>query len=222
MVEPIQGEGGYIVPPPGFFPRLRDLCDRHGIFLIADEVQSGMGRSGEWWAIDHWDVEPDIVCSAKGIASGMPLGAIIARSSVMDWPPGSHGNTYGGNPVSCAAALATIGVLEDGGLENAGWQGDHIMKKLDEMAVRHPSIGDVRGKGLMIGIELVSDKETREPAKSLRDRVVDLAFEHGLLMLGCGTSAIRIAPPLIINRAEVDEGLSIFEHVLTTVEGEIL
>ncbi len=222
LVEPILGEGGYIVPANSFFHHLRALCDRYDILLIVDEVQSGMGRTGEWWAIEHWDVEPDIVCTAKGIASGMPLGAAIARRRLMNWPPGSHGNTYGGNPLACAAALATIEVIEDEGLENARIQGDYALEVLKEMAARHPSIGDVRGKGLMIGLELVKDKATREPAKELRDRAVHLAFEHGLLVLGCGTSTIRIAPPLIISRAEMMEGLQILDYALTKAEEELI
>jgi len=222
LVEPILGEGGYIVPANSFFPRLRALCDRYGILLIVDEVQSGMGRTGAWWAIEHWDVEPDIVCTAKGIASGMPLGAAIARRRLMTWPPGSHGNTYGGNPLACAAALTTIEIIEKEGLRNAQEQGDYALRVLREMAARHPSLGDVRGKGLMIGIELVKDKATRQPAQALRDRTVHLAFEHGLLVLGCGTSAIRIAPPLIISRAEMTEGLQILDYVLTRAEEELL
>ena len=220
LLEPIQGEGGYIVPPPGFFPRLREVCDRYGILLIVDEVQSGMGRTGRWWAVEHWGVEPDIVCAAKGIASGMPMGAVIARASVMDWPSGSHGNTYGGNPVACAAALATIDVLENGGLLNASQQGDFLLAQLEGMAARHPSIGHVRGKGLMIGVEFVQDKATRQPARELRDRVVELALQHGLLLLGCGTSVIRIAPPLVITRAEVEEGLAILDHAIAEAEAE--
>ena len=222
LVEPIQGEGGYIVPPAGFFPKLRDLCDRYGILLMVDEVQSGMGRSGKWWAIENWEVEPDIVCSAKGIASGMPLGAVIARSDVMTWPSGSHGNTYGGNPISCAASLATIDVLENGGLQNVVEQGEYIQDALAEMAARHPSVGEVRGLGLMIGVEFVKDKETRVPAKDLRDRMVDIAFEHGLLLLGCGTSTVRVAPPLVITRPEAEEGLAVFEYALTKAEEELL
>jgi 4-aminobutyrate aminotransferase len=220
LVEPIQGEGGYVVPPANFFPRLREVCDRYGILLIVDEVQAGMGRTGRWWAIEHWGVEPDIVCAAKGIASGVPLGGIIARHSVMDWPMGAHGNTYGGNPLACVAALATIDVLENGGMQNAEEQGDYMMAQLAEMAARHPSMGDVRGKGLMIGVEFVADKETRAMAPELRERIVQIAFEHGLLIMGCGRSAMRIIPPLVIERALVDEGLAIFEHAVTLAEAE--
>lgn len=220
LVEPIQGEGGYVVPSPGFFPALRKLCDRHNMLLIVDEVQSGMGRTGKWWAIEHANVEPDIVCAAKGIASGMPLGAMIARESLMTWPKGSHGNTYGGNPLACAAALATIQLLEDEYLHNAGEMGEYMMDILQELKVRHPSIGDVRGKGLMVGIEFVLDHQTKVPAEKLRDRVVDLAFSMGLLMLGCGKSVVRISPPLSISRSEVDEAMEIFEQAITLAERE--
>ncbi|MCS6827767.1 MAG: acetyl ornithine aminotransferase family protein [Caldilinea sp.] len=222
LVEPIQGEGGYVVPPASFFPRLRELCDRHGILLIVDEVQTGMGRTGKWWAIEHWNVEPDIVCTAKGIASGVPLGGFIARQSVATWPTGAHGNTYGGNPLAMVAALATMEVLESGGIQNAAEQGAYLLSRLNEMAAHHPSIGDVRGKGLMIGVEFVQDKATRAPNARLRDRVIELAFEHGLLIMGCGVSAMRIIPPLIITRPEVDEGLEIFEHAVTLAEEELM
>lgn len=199
--EPIQGEGGYVVPPQNFFPRLRQVCDKHGIILIADEVQSGVGRTGKWWAIEHWGVEPDIVCSAKGIASGVPLGLMIARQSLMKkWVSGAHGNTYGGNPLACTAALTTIDLIEDGMMENAVAQGEFIMDALAEMQVRHPSMGDVRGKGLMIGVEFVHDKTSKQPAPQLREEIVHHAFQNGLLLLGCGRSTIRIAPPLMIQR----------------------
>ncbi|RMF37874.1 MAG: acetyl ornithine aminotransferase family protein [Chloroflexi bacterium] len=218
LVEPIQGEGGYIIPPPGFFPALRDLCDRHGILLIDDEVQAGMGRTGRWFAIEHWGVEPDIVCIAKGIASGLPLGAMVARKRLMTWPPGAHGNTFGGNPVSCAAALATIRLIENGYLENAARMGQLFLDLLAEIAPRHPTIGDVRGKGLMVGVELVQDRETKEPARELRDQVVQEAFRRGLLILGAGKSVIRFMPPLNISRDLVEEGLMIFEEALTAAE----
>jgi len=218
LVEPIQGEGGYVVPPASFFPRLRALCDRHGILLIVDEVQSGMGRTGEWWAIQHWGVEPDIVASAKGIASGVPLGAMIARKSVATWGPGTHGNTYGGNPLACAAALATIGVIESGGLDNAAAVGAYALEELQKMAERHPSIGEVRGKGLMIGVELVRDRESKARAPELRDEISKLAFEHGLLILGCGKSSLRLTPPLVVTKSETDEALAILDHVLGLAE----
>ena len=218
LVEPIQGEGGYIVPAPGFFPALRDLCDRHGILLIVDEVQSGMGRTGKWWAIEHFGVEPDIIASAKGIASGMPLGAMIARKSVMTWPKGAHGNTYGGNPIACAASLATIDLLEKGYLQNAAEMGEYTMDVLEEIKAHHPSIGDLRGRGLMIGVDFVKDRQTREPHAELRGRVERLSFEHGLITLGCGDSTIRMAPPLSISKIEIDEGLMIFDHVIGLAE----
>jgi len=223
LIEPIQGEGGYIVPPPHFFPRLRELCDRHEILLIADEVQSGVGRTGQWWAIEHWGVEPDIVCSAKGIASGVPLGLMIARQSVMKkWPAGAHGNTYGGNPLACVAASKTIELVEKGMMRNAATVGEYILDALAEMQPRHPSIGDVRGKGLMIGIELVKDKKTKEPAKHLRDAVVHGCFERGLLTLGCGRSATRFMPPLMLPQNLADEALVIFEDALTEAEQKCL
>jgi len=220
LVEPIQGEGGYVVPTPGFFPALRELCDRYGILLIVDEVQSGMGRTGKWWAIEHFDVEPDIVCAAKGIGSGMPLGATIAREHIMTWPKGSHGNTFGGNPLACAAALATIKLIDEQYLENAAEVGEYTLDALHEIMMRHPSIGEVRGRGLMIGVEFVKDRQTKNPAEKLRDNIVDLAFRMGLLLLGCGKSTIRIAPPLSVTRSEVDEALGILEEAITISEKE--
>ena len=188
--------------------------------MIADEVQSGMGRTGKWWAIEHFGVEPDIITSAKGIASGLPLGACIARESVMTWPKGTHGNTYGGNPISCAASLATIDLIEESYLENAAEVGQYTKDALEEIQARHPSIGDVRGKGLMIGVEFVKDKGTKEPSEGVRDMVEKYGFEHGLLLLGCGKSVIRLAPPLCITKQEIDEGLEIFEHAITLAEQE--
>lgn len=220
LIEPIQGEGGYIVPPPDFFPALRKLCDKYDILLIADEVQSGMGRTGKWWAIENFGVEPDIITSAKGIASGMPLGAMITRKEIMSWPKGSHGNTYGGNPIACAASLATIDLIEKYYLENAREVGVHILDALSEIMVRHPSIGDVRGIGLMIGVEFVQNRETKDPAVDLRDKIVDLAFERGLLTLGCGQSVIRLSPPLSTTKTEVDEALLILEEAITLAEKE--
>jgi 4-aminobutyrate aminotransferase len=218
LLEPIQGEGGYIIPSPGFFPALRELCDRYDILLIVDEVQSGMGRTGKWWGIEHFGVEPDIVTAAKGIASGVPLGAMIARKSLVCWPKGSHGNTFGGNPIACAAALATIHLIEDGMMENAARVGEYTLDALSEIAVRHPSIGQVRGLGLMIGMEFVNDQVTKEPAYQLRDNVVDFAFERGLLTLGCGKSTIRLCPPLNTSTSEIDEGLEILEEAITLAE----
>ena len=221
LVETIQGEGGYIVPPDGFFPALRKLCNKHGILMILDEVQCGMGRTGKWWAIEHFGVEPDMVTAAKGIASGMPLGACIARKSVMDWEIGTHGNTYGGNPISCAASLATIDLIENGFMQNAKEVGEYAMDALEEIKSRHPCIGEVRGKGLMIGVEFVKDRERKAPAKDLTDRVVALGYERGLLMLSCGKSVIRIAPPLSMSTSEMDEGLRLFEDALTAAEKEV-
>jgi 4-aminobutyrate aminotransferase len=218
LVEPIQGEGGYVVPSPAFFPALRELCDRHGILLIADEVQSGMGRTGKWWAIEHFGVEPDIICAAKGIASGMPLGAMIARKSVMTWPKGAHGNTFGGNPLACAASLATLDLIEHEYMENAAKVGEYTMDALSEIATRHASIGDVRGKGLMIGVEFIKETKMRDPDSKMRDKVVDCAFEYGLITLGCGRSTLRFSPPLSVSQAEIDEGLEIFEHAVTLTE----
>jgi 4-aminobutyrate aminotransferase len=220
LVESIQGEGGYIVPPPGFYPALRDLCDRHDILLIVDEVQSGMGRTGKWWAIEHFGIEPDIVCVGKGIASGIPLGAIIARKSIVTWPLGSHGNTFGGNPIACAAALATLDLIQDEYLENAREVGDYALDALNEIAVRHPSIGQVRGKGLMIGVEFVKNKQSKEPAHDMSERIVQRAFERGLITLGCGKSTIRISPSLSITKSEIDDGLEIFEESISLAEKE--
>jgi 4-aminobutyrate aminotransferase len=218
VVEPIQGEGGYIVPPDSFFPHLRELCTKHGILLIADEVQAGVGRTGKWWSIQQFGVEPDIVTCAKGIASGMPIGAMIARKSVMTWPKGSHGNTYGGNPIACAAALATLGLIEDEFMTNAGEVGNYVLDRLYEMQEDHPSMGCVRGIGLMIGIEFIKDQTTKEPAPEIRNKIEDLAFERGLLTLGCGRSTLRISPPLCITEAEADEGLEILEEAISLAE----
>lgn len=221
LVEPIQGEGGYVVPSPGFFPALRELCDRHKILLIVDEVQSGMGRTGKWWAIEHFRVEPDIVCSAKGIASGFPLGVMFAKKHIVNWQKGAHGNTYGGNPMACAAALATIELIQNGYMQNAAEMGDYTLQILSEMMVQHPSIGEVRGKGLMIGVEFVKDRLTKEADYKLRDLIVDNAFLRGLLLLGCGSSVIRIAPPLNVTRSEIDEAMEIFEEALRVSEAGI-
>jgi len=222
FVEPIQGEGGYIVPPPGWMNALRELCDKYGILLVADEVQSGMGRTGKMFAIEHFGVEPDIVAVAKGIASGMPLGAMIARKSLMTWPPGAHASTFGGNPVSAAAALATIRLLEDGLVENAARVGKYMMARLLDMQEKHPSMGDVRGLGLMIGVEMVKDRQTRERAQDIRDWVIQRAFEKGLLILGAGQNVVRFMPPLIIDEETADKGLTIFEEALTEAEKALL
>jgi 4-aminobutyrate aminotransferase len=219
LVEPILGEGGYVVPPDGFFPALREMCDKYGILLIVDEVQSGVGRTGKWWAVEHWDVEPDIVCFAKGIASGMPLGGILAKENVMDWPEGVHGNTFGGNPIACRAGMVTLDLIENGFMKNAAVMGEYTLDALTEIMTRHPSIGDVRGKGLMIGVELVKDRGSKEPAPELRDAVIEGAFKRGLIGLGSGKSSIRFAPPLNIDRELIDEGLLIFEAALSQAEG---
>jgi 4-aminobutyrate aminotransferase len=209
FVEPIQGEGGYYVPPAGFLPGLRALCDKHGILLVADEVQTGMGRTGKLWAVEHWGVEPDILCTAKGIASGMPLGAIIARDEVMDWPPGSHASTFGGNPVSCRAALATLDLLESGYIANAAERGKQLKAGLNRLAGQVPEIGEVRGLGLMVACDVVQEREpyTLDPAR--RDALIQIAFKKGLLLLGCGEAAIRFCPPLCITASQVDSALEL-------------
>lgn len=214
FVEPIQGEGGYHVPPASFLPALRQLCDRHGILLVADEVQSGMGRTGKMFACQHWNVEPDIICLAKGIASGLPLGAIIARAGVMNWPPGSHASTFGGNPLSCRAALATIDLIEREYMTNATARGDQLKKGLAQLHRRFPTVGDVRGLGLMVAVDLVKSRDpyTHDPA--LRDALVQSAFHRGLLLLGCGESAIRFCPPLCITAEQVETALAILAEAL--------
>ena len=223
LVEPIQGEGGYVVPPDGFLPALRRLCDKYEMLLIMDEVQTGMGRTGTWWGVNHWNVQPDIVCTAKGIASGMPLGAIIARREIMrTWAPGAHASTFGGNPVSCAAGIATFDLLKNGLIDNAARMGEYMMGRLNEMAERHPSIGQVRGKGLMIGVEFVKDRQTRVPNARLRNAIVDYAFEENLLLLGCGTNALRLIPPLNIEQPLIDEALLILERVISRAEEDYL
>ncbi len=222
VIEPIQGEGGYVIPPADFFIQLRDVCNRYGILLIADEVQAGIGRTGKWWSIQNFGVEPDIVTSAKGIASGMPLGAMIARKSIVTWPKGTHGNTFGGNPLACAAALVTLDLIENEYLDNAAVVGKYILERLKKIQERHPSIGEVRGIGLMIGVEFVTDRSTKIPATELRNRVEHLAFERGLLTLGCGRSVIRISPALCITEAEAEEGLAIFEDAISVAEKEAL
>jgi len=223
LIEPIQGEGGYIVPAPGFFPRLREVCDRYGILLMVDEIQSGAGRTGHWWAVENENVQPDIVCFAKGIGSGLPIGGIIARQELMTWGPGSHGSTYGGNPVAAASALATLEVIEQEGLmQRAIESGEFIQDALIEMEARHPSIGQVRGRGLMIGIEFVKNHRTKERAVTLRDHIIQRAFEMGLLLIPCGTNSIRMTPPLNIDRPLIEEGLHIFEQALTEAEAQFM
>jgi 4-aminobutyrate aminotransferase len=206
-----------VVAPDNFLHELRAICNRHGILLVVDEVQSGAGRTGKWWAIEHSGVEPDMVCMAKGIASGMPLGVCMTKASIMNWVPGSHASTFGGNPVSLAAAIATMDVLEREGIANAAHVGGKMLERLKGWETAHPLVGEVRGRGLMIGIELVKDKQTREPATALRNRVETLAFERGLMILGCG---IRLCPPLILKEDEATVALDILEEALTNVEEE--
>jgi 4-aminobutyrate aminotransferase len=219
IVEPIQGEGGYIVPPNIFLEEIRRICDRHGILMIADEVQSGAGRTGKWTAIEHTGVQPDIVTMAKGIASGMPLSVCMAKAHIMDWVPGSHASTFGGNPVALAACLATIEIIEREAMQNAATVGNAAIERLqtwvsEDGIGKHPIVGDVRGRGLMIGVEIVRDTETRTPAPDLRNRIVDLAFERGLLLLGCGETSIRLCPPLIVKQEEMEVALDILEECI--------
>jgi 4-aminobutyrate aminotransferase len=218
VIEPIQGEGGYVVAPDQFLQRLRELTKTYGILLVADEVQSGMGRTGRMFAIEHADVRPDIIAIAKGVASGLPLGIAAARPDLMSWPAGSHASTFGGNPVSCAAALATIKLLKERLMANAAEVGAHLIASLGELMARHPLIGDVRGRGLMVGLELVRDRNTKERAGEERDAVVNGAFKRGLLILGAGKNAIRFSPPLVLTREEADTAVKIFDEVLTEVE----
>ena len=215
VVEPVQGEGGYIVPPRIFFDELARVASQHGILLIFDEVQSGMGRTGRMWAADHFDAVPDIIAVAKGIASGLPLGATVARADLMTWPPGAHASTFGGNPVACAAALATIALLEEELISNAARMGAYLMDRMREWPRRFAHVGEVRGLGLMIGIELVRDRETREKAPQLRDRVVQMAFERGLLVLGAGDNSLRLCPPLVVTREQCAFALETLEECLT-------
>ena len=214
VVEPIQGEGGYVVPPADFLGKLREICERHGILLVADEIQTGFGRTGKMFACEHWGVEPDILCVAKGIASGLPLGAMIARSDISSWTPGTHGSTFGGNPVACAAALATIELLENGLVRNAAEVGAYLKERLVELKEKHAAMSDVRGLGLMIGVELAKTDSARTPDSQLRDQVMRRSFEKGLLLLGCGESTIRFCPPLIITKAEADTAVDIFAATL--------
>ena len=217
VVEPIQGEGGYIVPPPAFFAELECLANKHEILLIFDEVQCGMGRTGRMWAADHFGVVPDILASAKGIASGLPLSAMIARSELMDWPAGAHASTFGGNPVAVAASLATINLLERELIDNAARIGGHIRDRMRHWPRRFAHVGDVRGLGLMIGIEIVHDQKSKDRAPELRNQLVSLAFERGLLVLGAGRNAIRLCPPLIITRDQADFAVDTLEECLQQV-----
>jgi 4-aminobutyrate aminotransferase len=220
LVEPIQGEGGYLVPPDSFLPGLRQLCDRHGILLIFDEVQCGIGRTGKMFASQHWGVAPDIMTLAKGLGSGLPIGLVVARRTHMEkWKRGAHGNTFGGNPLCCAAALATLELVENEYAANAADVGEYFLGCLRQLQKRFDCIGDVRGKGLMIGMELVTDRSTRAPARALCDAVLTRAFHNGLLLLSCGASTVRFIPPLMINRGHVDEAMGLIETALTEALG---
>ena len=218
LIEPIQGEGGYLVPPDGFLAGLRELCDRHGILLIFDEVQSGVGRTGKMFAGQHWDVAPDIMTLAKGLGSGLPIGMVVAKRTIMQkWSRGAHGNTYGGNPLCCAAALATLDLVEHQYRANAAKVGDYFMAKLHTLAGKYASIGEIRGKGLMIGMELVVDTASKAPAKELCDALITRAYHNGLILLSCGLSTVRFMPPLMIGEADVDEAIELLDRSLAEV-----
>ena len=218
FIEPIQGEGGYVVAPKVFMQELRRICDKHGILLVMDEVQSGVGRTGKWWAVEHTGVQPDIVCMAKGIGSGMPLGITMSKAEIMDWVPGSHASTFGGNPVCIAAALATLDVIEkEGLLKNSEDVGNYMLKRMADWPAKHKIVGDVRGRGLMIGVEIIKDKKTKEYGNEERDRIVELAFERGILFLGCGPSTVRIAPPLVVTKDEADAAMDALEESIEIV-----
>lgn len=220
IVESVQGEGGYIVPPKEYFPALAKLAKKHDILLIVDEVQSGMGKTGKMFAIEHFGVTPDIITIAKALGSGIPIGACIAPKEIMDWPPGSHSTTFGGTTVGCASAHATIDLLEGGLMDNATKQGKFLMTQLKKMQKRHPAMGDVRGLGLMIGIEFVLDRKKKTPSAEFADRVMEKTFEKGLMILTCGPSGIRLVPPLIIDRHECQVALEILDEVIGKVERE--
>jgi 4-aminobutyrate aminotransferase len=218
FIEPIQGEGGYLPAPPEFLQGLQRICRKYGILLVADEVQCGMGRTGQWWASEHAGIEPDILCTAKGIASGMPLSAMIARRSVMNWTPGAHASTFGGNPVCIAASLATIKLLEEKYMANAARMGEFIMKKTADWKAKHKIVGDIRGRGLMIGIEFVRDQKTKEKAPELRNRIVEQAFYKGLLVLGSGDTTLRLCPPLLVDEEQAEFALRTLDGLITEVE----
>ena len=219
VVEPIQGEGGYVVPPKAFLQGLRELTTQHGIVLVVDEVQSGMGRTGKMFASEHFDLKADVVNIAKGIASGLPLGVTCARAEIMSWPPGAHASTFGGNPVACAAANATIKLLKESLVANAASVGAHLIDGLRALQGRHALIGDVRGKGLMIGIELVRDRQTKERAVEERNALVQAMFRRGVLVLGAGKNAVRLAPPLLLSKAQADSVLKVLDEALAEVSG---
>lgn len=218
FIEPIQGEGGYLPAPVEFLQGLQKICRQHGILLVCDEVQSGMGRTGKWWASDYAGIEPDILCTAKGIASGMPLSAMIARASVMDWTPGAHASTFGGNPVCIAASLATIRLLEERYMANAARVGEFIMRRTADWTQRHKIVGEIRGRGLMIGIEFVRDQKTKERAPDLRNKIVQMAFQRGLLVLGSGDTTLRLCPPLVIDEEQADFALRTLDSIITEIE----
>jgi len=218
LVEPIQGEGGYLVPPDGFLSGLRELCDRHGILLIFDEVQSGIGRTGKMFASQHWDVAPDIMTLAKGLGSGMPIGMVVAKRSIMQkWSRGAHGNTYGGNPLCCAAAVATLDLVEQTYMANAAKVGEYFKGKLLPLAGKYGIVGEIRGKGLMIGMELITDATSRAPAKDLCDAIITRAYHNGLILLSCGQSTVRFMPPLMICEADVDEAVALLDISMAEV-----
>ncbi|HTV59544.1 MAG TPA: acetyl ornithine aminotransferase family protein [Verrucomicrobiae bacterium] len=218
FIEPIQGEGGYLPAPAEFLQGLEKICRKHGILLVADEVQSGMGRTGQWWAVNEAGVQPDIVCVAKGIASGMPLSAIVAKAQVMNWTHGAHASTFGGNPVCIAAALATIKLLEGGYIANAGRMGDYILRETADWTAKHRIVGQVRGRGLMIGIEIVRDQKTKEKAPELRNRIVQMAFHKGLLILGSGDTTLRFCPPLVIDEEQAAFAVRTLDEILSEIE----
>ncbi|HEX8814605.1 MAG TPA: acetyl ornithine aminotransferase family protein [Terriglobales bacterium] len=219
FVEPIQGEGGYVVAPAIFMKELRRICDQHGILLVVDEIQSGVARTGKWWAVEHTGVQPDIVCMAKGIASGMPLGVTVSKAEIMNWVPGSHASTFGGNPVCIAAALATMDVIErEKLLDNSANVGNHMMKRMTDWPKKYGIVGDVRGRGLMIGVEIVKDKKTKEYGAADRDRIIQYAFERGILFLGAGPSTIRICPPLVVTKDEADIAMEALEESIAKVD----
>jgi 4-aminobutyrate aminotransferase len=221
VFEPIQGEGGYVAPPDGYFQRLKKLADKYGILMVDDEVQAGMARTGKWWAIEHWSVEPDIICSAKSIAAGLPLSAIISDEKIMDWEGGTHASTFGGNPVSCAAALAVIDVIKSEKLlENATQQGAYVMKRMKELMEESEIIGDIRGKGLMMGVEVVENRDSKKAAAEKANEIMMRCWRRGVALITCGKSTLRIAPPLVITRELVDSALDIITSTIKEVERE--